>query len=68
METTTMNKHVYIKPSMQTVKMDMALRLMGTSGGNGTGDIEELAPERRGGGIFASDEDDTAPGVGRKLW
>jgi len=66
-----MNRKSYINPSMQILRTDMVLRLLGPSQGQGGGgDIEDLARERRNGGIFGGqeEEDDATPGVGKKLW
>ena len=65
-----MNKKSYIKPSMQTFRPDMTLQLLGPTGQGGIGDEEEMARERRNGGIFGGQEgeDETTPGMGRKLW
>ena len=57
-------------PAMHTFMPDMTLQLLGPTGQGGGGDIEDLARERRNGGIFGGqeEEDDATPGVGKKLW
>ena len=49
-----MNKKAYIKPVIAISSMKSELPVCGNSGGNGTGDIEDLVKGRKG----FDDEDD----------
>lgn len=63
-------KTVYQKPEATVVYSDFVLSLMQDTnpGGSGSGDVEELSKERRG-GLFSSPSSDEGNSFGsNKLW